>query len=667
MASSGLAYPGRFYAAAAYAGLGVGSPDSAVISRFKSESALLLYALYQQATVGPCNVPKPRAWNPVEQTKWSSWHQLGDLSSAEAMRLFVKILEEEDPSWFSRVRDSTAAPVVDVPINKAKDEPTIETSSSSSNQISFPEPKTITTENGTPHETQDKDVIFEGLSSVAVYDQWTSLSVSGPIPKPRYQHGAAVVQDKMYIFGGNHNGRYLGDLQVLDLKGLTWSKVDAKLQAGSPGSATTIAPCAGHSLIPWQNKILSIGGHTKDPSETLTVKEFDLQTGTWSNLRTYGKPPISRGGQSVTLVGATLMIFGGEDAKRSLLNELNILDLETMTWDDIDAIGSPPSPRSDHVAACYAERYLLIFGGGSHATCFNDLHILDMQAMEWSRPNTQGVTPGPRAGHAGVTVGDNWYIVGGGNNQTGVSETLVLNMSTLVWSVVTSIQGRVPLASEGLSLVNSTYSGEDYLVSFGGYNGKYSHEVYALKLSNKSGVQSGVTEGAVPDSSDGIVQTTDHRRDVNPETEVYQESKIREIAIDNNARSEEANERIVGELKAEKEELEAALNREQIQNLELKQRLAEADTRNMDLTKELQSVRSQLATEQSRCFKLEVDLAELRQKLQALEALEREVELLQRQKAATEQAAIDAKQQRQGSGGMWSWIVGTPPDRSDSS
>lgn len=52
-----------------------------------------------------------------------------------------------------------------------------------------------------------------------------------------------------------------------------------------------------------------------------------------------------------------------------------------------------------------------------------------------------------------------------------------------------------------------------------------------------------------------------------------------------NARSEEATERIIGELKAEKEELEAAVNREQIQNLELNQRLAEADTRNMDLTK----------------------------------------------------------------------------------
>jgi len=31
---------------------------------------------------------------------------------------------------------------------------------------------------------------------------------------------------------------------------------------------------------------------------------------------------------------------------------------------------------------------------------------------------------------------------------TGVSETLVLNMSTLTWSVVSTVEGRVPLASE---------------------------------------------------------------------------------------------------------------------------------------------------------------------------------------------------------------------------
>ncbi|KAM0951113.1 putative acyl-CoA-binding protein, ACBP [Dioscorea sansibarensis] len=114
----GLAYPERFYAAAAYAGFG-GLPSSSssssaiLVSRLQDDVALLLYGLYQQATVGPCHVPKPGVWNPVEHSKWTSWNGLGSMTSTEAMRLFVKILEEEDPSWYSRVPDSTIEPVVD--------------------------------------------------------------------------------------------------------------------------------------------------------------------------------------------------------------------------------------------------------------------------------------------------------------------------------------------------------------------------------------------------------------------------------------------------------------------------------------------------------------------------------------------------------------------------
>ncbi|XP_020101737.1 acyl-CoA-binding domain-containing protein 4 [Ananas comosus] len=671
-ASSGLAYPERFHAAAAYAGFAGGGGGGA-ISRFQNDVALLLYGLYQQATVGPCNVPKPRAWNPVENSKWTSWHGLGNMAPAEAMRLFVKILEEEDPGWYSRVPEFTIEPIVDVQMHNPKPEAALE--SAAPNSIPFPEPKTISTENGSALETQDKDVVMEGLGSIRNYDHWTAPSVTRQHPKPRYEHGAAIVGEKMYIFGGNYNGRYLSDLQVLDLRSLTWSKIEAKTQAGSPESSSTIAvsPCAGHSLISWEGKILSIAGHTKDPSETVSVKEFDPRTSTWSNLKTYGKPPISRGGQSVTLVGTTLVMFGGEDAKRSLLNDLHILDLETMTWDDIEAIGIPPSPRSGHVAACHAERYLLIFGGGSHATCFNDLHVLDLQTMEWSRPKQQGLVPGPRAGHAGATIGESWYIVGGGDNKTGASETLVLNMSALVWSVVTTVQGRVPLASEGLSLVPCTYNGEDFLVSFGGYNGRYSNDVYVLKPSHKSDIESKMVDGPVsqPDSVNPLFISPNASRDVEPEIEATtQDGKIREIVMDNvdsaaNIRSEETSEKLLEALKAEKEELEATLNKEQLQTLQLKQELADAENRNSELTKELQSIRGQLAAEQSRCFKLEVDVAELRQKLQSMEALQKEVELLQRQKAASEQAALNAKQ-RQSSGGMWGWIAGTPPDRSDS-
>ncbi|KAJ6384523.1 hypothetical protein OIU78_027765 [Salix suchowensis] len=639
--SSGPAYPERFYAAAAYAGFdGSHNSTSNVSSKFQNDTALLLYALYQQATVGTCNVPKPSSWKAVEQSKWKSWQGLGNMVSTEAMRLFVKILEEDDPSWYSRASNSISEiseSAVDTQVNHyLKDEAIIK------NENSFPETKTISTEIGTLVETQDKDVVSEVVGTVVVYDQWAEPSITGQPPKARYEHGAAIVQDKMYVYGGNHNGRYLNDLHALDLRSWAWSKVIFKVENESQEgqSPAKLTPCAGHSLIPWENKLLSIAGHTKDPSETIQVKVFHLQSCTWSTLKTYGKAPVSRGGQSVTLVGTSLVIFGGQDAKKSLLNDLHILDLETMTWDEIDAVGVPPSPRSDHTAAVHAERYVLIFGGGSHATCFNDLHVLDLQTMEWTRPTQQGEIPTPRAGHAGVTVGENWFIVGGGDNKS----------------------GRVPLASEGLSLVLSSYNGEDVLVSFGGYNGRYSNEVNVLKPSHKSTLQSKITETPVPDIVSAVHNVTNPTRDVNSELEVGQEGKIREIVMDNvdqeSRKSRGEGTSLIATLKAEREELDLSLGKEKSQTLHLKQELADAETRNTDLYKELQSVRGQLAAEQSRCFKLEVDVAELRQKLQTMETLQKELELLQRQKAASEQA-LDANH-RQGSGGVWGWLAGTP-------
>ena len=58
-----------------------------------------------------------------------------------------------------------------------------------------------------------------------------------------------------------------------------------------------------------------------------------------------------------------------------------MINLSLLFYSDV-----PPSPRSDHTAAVHAERYVLIFGvlifgGGSHATCFNDLHVLDLQIV----------------------------------------------------------------------------------------------------------------------------------------------------------------------------------------------------------------------------------------------------------------------------------------------
>lgn len=55
------------------------------------------------------------------------------------------------------------------------------------NGNSLEEPKIISAENGTMPETEDKDIVMEGLGSIGIYDQWISPSVSGQRPKPRYE------------------------------------------------------------------------------------------------------------------------------------------------------------------------------------------------------------------------------------------------------------------------------------------------------------------------------------------------------------------------------------------------------------------------------------------------------------------------------------------------
>ncbi|EFJ18130.1 hypothetical protein SELMODRAFT_420487 [Selaginella moellendorffii] len=78
----------------------------------------------------------------------------------------------------------------------------------------------------------------------------------------------------------------------------------------------------------------------------------------------------------------------------------------------------PPSPHANHAAAVYASYYLYIFGGGSHSSCFSDLHVLNLKK---------------------AILADLWYIVGGRYNKSGISKTIVLNMKMLDWSLLTSV------------------------------------------------------------------------------------------------------------------------------------------------------------------------------------------------------------------------------------
>ncbi|CAH9055468.1 unnamed protein product [Cuscuta epithymum] len=480
------------------------------------------------------------------------------------------------------------------------------------------------------------------------YEQWKPISVSGPRPAARYKHAAAVFEGKLYVVGGTRNGRYLSDIQVFDLNTLAWSTIKSNTEV-LPG-------VSGHSMISWNKKLVLLAGHSRSGSDTVTVRIIDLESHDCSIMETFGTPPVARGGQSVTLFGSKLIMFGGEDRNRRLLNDIHVLDLETQTWSSVETMQTPPSPRFDHTAALHADHYLLIFGGCSHSVFFNDLHVLDLETMEWSCPQLQGDIVCSRAGHAGVTIDENWYIVGGGDNKTGVPETLVLNMSKLVVAVLTIVKERDPLASEGLTVSSALLDGEFFLVAFGGYNGNYNNEVYVMRpkprdSSHPKILLSPAAAAAAASVTAAYALTKPEKFD----STARDDSNFK--GIQNNTSQKNLSDEI-GTIREEKERLESSLAEVTRENFSLKAKIEEVNNTYADLSKELHSVQSQFTAERSRCAELEAQITEIRKVLESMQSVEEEVEELRRQKSEMERDMELGVAQGQRPGGVWKWIAG---------
>ncbi|XP_004387613.2 enoyl-CoA delta isomerase 2 isoform X1 [Trichechus manatus latirostris] len=57
-----------------------------------NEMKLKLYALYKQATEGPCNMPKPGMLDLISKAKWDAWSALGSLPKETAKQNYVELV-----------------------------------------------------------------------------------------------------------------------------------------------------------------------------------------------------------------------------------------------------------------------------------------------------------------------------------------------------------------------------------------------------------------------------------------------------------------------------------------------------------------------------------------------------------------------------------------------
>ena len=361
--ASRIPFPNRFYAAVGFA---ANPPLGA--RAVTDETRLLLYALYQQATAGPCRAPKPWGWNAIESAKWSSWTQLGDVAALDAMRMYVSTMEEENPDWFSLLTDGgDPARVAVAVVAAAGGSPRrcrVDLAASRGRREAAERLRRAEAVAARSHPAVDRIDAEEGT--------WTVLTKQiGGAQKPRgrYAHAMAAVGDDVFVIGGNAGGRRLGDVFALHLPNLTWRRVDATVAAENGGDGVGAFPArSGHAAVTWGTKVVVIGGYQDDKDSVGVNREssieldawtLDTETSEWARLDLRGPAPPARGGHTATLVrgeaGAKIVVFGGEDRRGRLLDDVHVIDLAARSWVAPRATGA--RRRRAGVAAS--------FGGGS--------------------------------------------------------------------------------------------------------------------------------------------------------------------------------------------------------------------------------------------------------------------------------------------------------------
>lgn len=129
---------------------------------------------------------------------------------------------------------------------------------------------------------------------------------------------------------------------------------------------------------------------------------LDTETETWAELRPEGDLPPPRCGHSFNAVGNMLIVFGGVGETMAFLEDTWAFDTVLKCWIDLTSalLGSPPVKRRNHAAAVMGRRMYLVGGRSTNTFYCPGVHVLDLDAMSWTQLETTGDSPVPAAGSA---------------------------------------------------------------------------------------------------------------------------------------------------------------------------------------------------------------------------------------------------------------------------
>lgn len=256
-------------------------------------------------------------------------------------------------------------------------------------------------------------------------DKWSLRYTTGGVPPGTSGALAQIVGETLYLFGGFHMDRNTNDLYRLDLTSLWWELVETEGHRPTPCDKTagwTHRDClyvfGGFGVTPRQ-------GVPRPPDFayvhdlqapwrgwTNQLVAFDIHTNTWSWPHYKGHAPVARAAHAAAQVGDQVFIFGGRH-QHSRLNDIHRLDLDAMQWSGaLATVGEKPRGRSWHSFTALSASRIVLYGGFSQTEePLADCWLFVVPCVTWVRVELE--LP-PRLWHSACLSREGEVVVFGG-------------------------------------------------------------------------------------------------------------------------------------------------------------------------------------------------------------------------------------------------------------
>ncbi|KAG4078474.1 hypothetical protein HA402_009186 [Bradysia odoriphaga] len=198
-----------------------------------------------------------------------------------------------------------------------------------------------------------------------------------------------------------------------------------------------------HQIVHGVKRHTTINFHKNLGEYKLFWKPLNRANDVASPLNCPDSPP-RRFSHASVVHNDSMYIFGGGSSTSTTFNDLWRFDLSKREWTRFQSVGRYPSPKACSTMVYHKEK-LILFGGWRHPPSyppyqswrlFDELHVYDLKENRWSLM-TPLEGPPPMTGHS-ATIHQNEMIVFGGHQQTATemassNQVWCLNLETFTW------------------------------------------------------------------------------------------------------------------------------------------------------------------------------------------------------------------------------------------